>query len=121
MNFAELFEQASQGTKEREPDILPEAAIARLREASQHYARPCQFKVGDLITPVQDSYVKGSGKPHLVIAILWNPEFRFDGDPGDVTYGARFDIRILSISPDGFMAPHWCESAGFQLYARSTL
>ena len=42
IDFSEVFGERAEG--ETPPDILPEAAVERLREASPRYVGPCPFK-----------------------------------------------------------------------------
>jgi hypothetical protein len=92
----------------KKPGILPEAAIMRLREVAKLYCEPHKFKVGDLVTPRSDGIKKGSGQPHLVIAVRENVPLFVDGDIGDSTFGAAPEIRILRVM-NGDVLPYWME------------
>lgn len=99
-------------------DIHPDAAIARMQERAPLYAeaaRGPRFAIGEVVTPFPDASVNDSGKPHLVIAVLPNAGWVFDGEIGTSNFGRRFDMRVLKIRDDSIYAL-WVESAEFMKY-----
>ena len=94
--------------------ILPEAAVTRLREYARHYAQPCPFAVGDLVTPRADCDLKGHGDPHVVIEVDNCGARYFIKDAADSEFGAVFDIRILRICGDDNIRAYWLESWKFE-------
>lgn len=111
-----IFGQRSEGQGSG-PRISHEVQIERLREAAARYARPCPFVVGDLVTPLTESHVKGAGEPHLVVDVRPGPvdsfgrvEPLFQGELGSSAFGMRLDVRILSLIDGETIAPHWVES-----------
>jgi len=109
--FTELLAEAMHGsTRKSAPDILPEAKIARLREAADRIAAPIPFKPGDIVTTRKDSPLKGVGQPRLVIEV--NPDGFDIGecDAGAWMEAAKFDVRYLTLA-DGVIfchqSPHW--------------
>jgi hypothetical protein len=92
----------------KETQILPEAAIARLREVAKLYSEPMKFEVGDLVMPRKDGFKKGQGKPHLVIAVNENAHPDFGGDAGSPSYGSVPEVRVLCFMHDS-IAPYWIE------------
>ena len=96
------------------PKILPEAAVARLREAASRYAEMLhgpRFKVGDWVTPTQDATIKGAGEPHVVVETAQgSPCFGKDCGTHD---GRRVDIRVLKLA-GADIAPFWGESFEYE-------
>jgi hypothetical protein len=122
MNLAGMLLSQSD---DQEPKILPEAAIARLREAATRYAEMYnngpRFKVGDIVTPIADSTLRGAGEPYLVIATLTRAEHeKCSGvDCGSTQFMPWTDIRAICIS-HGDIAPFWSESANFEYWKEPT-
>ena len=120
MDILEMMAKAaSRQNEEDKPTPLPEAQVARLREMITAYsATTCPFKVGDLVTPRRDSPLKGTGVPHAVVATR-DADYDWDcGESGDITFGMRFDMRVISVQQESIV-PHWVESAGFERYVGS--
>ncbi|WP_051949290.1 hypothetical protein [Methylosinus sp. PW1] len=119
--FEEFLRNLAGANKSTSPSILPEAAIARLREAGERYAVGNLFRIGDIVTPRKDSDVKGAGDPHVVIETKDSSkaEFAFVGAPGSNTFGQRLDLRVLHISNDRIV-PHWVESWQFEWWTEQT-
>lgn len=120
--FEEILRKTAEKARDEEgakPRILPEAAIARLREVMPAYrADVVQFAPGDLVTPRRDATVKGTGEPHLVIDVLsgLDRHYRFDqGEAGSNTWGQLIDMRVLRIDGDRTVA-YWVQSADFDTY-----
>jgi hypothetical protein len=120
-----LEDVAAEKLREKtKPEILPEAMIARLREAAHRFTRdgevyPNPFEIGDLVTPRPDSpYSGGRGLPHVVVD--FDPEAfpYFSGSPDSATnWGSVPNLRILAMSHDGeSMAAIWVEAAYFEHY-----
>lgn len=111
------------GKLEDDVKIHPEAVIMRLREAAKRYARSvenCPFGLGELVTPVIDSWLHGSGEPHIVIDIWPDPEPDFtNGEINTVEFGNRFDMRVASILR-GCVVAHWVESYQFKHWESKT-
>jgi hypothetical protein len=103
MNFMDYLADETKETK-----ILPEAAIARLREVAKLYSEPMKFKVGDLVMPRKDGYRKGYGHPHLVIAVNATAEPIFEADDGTPAFGLLPEVRVLCFMHDS-IAPYWME------------
>lgn len=93
--------------------ILPEAAIARLREYETRIHAPCPFKVGDLVVPRSDAPVVHGAveSPYLVIEVLAEPQRFADVDPGNWPFWSKIDVVLLYIYPTGKISvaglPHW--------------
>lgn len=105
-----LGENAAEQRNEK-PKILPEAAVARLREAATHYAEALEgprFSIGDLVTSKADMNIRDSGYPAIVVDVIPGAP-RFHGDPGSIGEGRRLDMRILRVNDD-MIVPFWCES-----------
>ena len=49
------------------PSISDEGKLARLQEALTAYGKINTYVVGDLVTPLKSSPVKGAGEPHIVV------------------------------------------------------
>lgn len=101
--------------------ILPEAAVARLREAFVIFSEPCRFSPGDMVTPRPDSGAHGAGDPMIVLEIKSQPMVLWDqGDYGTSDFGAKIDMRVLSLTPlnagGEAMIPYWVESWRYRKY-----
>lgn len=122
MGLAELLREMDQGERRNAPKPLPEAICATLREVFGRYVRQNPFKAGDLVTPVADSDMKGSGEPHIVLEVRARPEPDFTAsDPrhsGNNAYGRRNDMRVASSVGDS-ISQHWVESWQFERYGGS--
>jgi hypothetical protein len=114
-----LFAMMQAANEEDGPKILPEAAIARLREVAAAYAAGCRFKVGDIVTPRASANIKGAGGPMIVVEVRTDIPRNFVApDPHDVgsqAFGGRLDIRTISLRGDCIIA-HWNESWQFEPY-----
>jgi hypothetical protein len=120
-----MLEDIMRRIKEREktperPPILPEAAVARLRELAANHAeqmRGSRFDVGDLVTPIAGCGLYGAGQPYLVIEThpAAAPCF-VQGDIGTSNYGMRLDMRVLRLQSDKIGA-FWVESFGFERWS----
>ena len=120
MSFTEML---SRSLKAKSPTILPEAAIARLRESAARYAeqmRGCRFAVGDIVTPVSDCELKGAGAPHLVIETRSGAAPEFGTGSNIHRDGARLDMRVLVIHK-GNIVSLWTESFKFERWAAKPL
>ena len=114
MSFADFL--ADMNEAKAGPKILPEAAIARMREVAAKIASPSPFGVGDLVTPCAWAATRGAGEPHIVVEIgTFGRATGGHTEPGAVSYGAILDMRVLSISRDDVVA-HWVESWQFEPY-----
>lgn len=114
MSFAEFLHDLQEA--EAGPKILPEAAIARMREVAAKVASPNPFSVGDLVTPCAWASIKGAGDPHIVVEVgTLGRATNGNTEPGSVAYGAVLDMRVLSVSRDSVVA-HWVESWMFEPY-----
>ena len=112
MNFAEMLAHASARLKGDKPQILPEAAVARIKEHATRYAEMMngpRFKVGDWVTPISDSCLKAAGTPQLVVEIRTHGLPFCDQPAASVVFGAHNDTRVLRMK-DGDVAPFWVES-----------
>ena len=120
MRLAEML----RATMETErPNILPEAAIARLAEHATRYAEQIsrsRFAIGDLVTPVSDCDLKGAGDPHLVIDTRSGAAPEFGTASHIYRDGARLDMRVLFIHRDSIVAL-WTESFKFKRWAAKPL
>ena len=123
MTAEELFSTAvfSAQNDEETPKLDPEVELMRLREAAERHlqadAGP-RFRVGDVVTPSSDSNVRGSGRPHIVIAVNLLATHNFDyGDRNTPSFGCRNDMRIICLSQDRIV-PFWVESAEFVSWTR---
>jgi len=103
MELREILDAAVNEIK-GEDTILPEARIARLREAAQRYHQPNPFKIGDLVTPRGDSKLRGAGQAQLVIEVRRNAELYFHGDESLPSFGARYDMRVLALTNKAIVA-----------------
>lgn len=98
------------------PSPLPEVQIATMREYCALYQKPCRFKVGDLVTPIRGSTVKGAGDPHLVIEVFDEPIRAVHSEKvGTTKFGARLDIRIICLT-QGCYVSFCVESFEFEPY-----
>jgi hypothetical protein len=116
--LAHLRRAADRNAADSAPKISPEGAVARLREAAEHYAQMYaapRFKVGDLVTPIKDRGGCDVGDPHLVVAACSPPGHCFIGDPCSSALGRWLDIRVLLIG-DGGIVPFWGQSADYELW-----
>lgn len=114
MSIFEIISDAAEQSK-RESRPLPEAQVATLLEEFAHYSQPCQFKPGDLITPRATSSYSDRGVPHIVLEVRDEPirNFAPGDDISDVfssAFGARLDIRVAIMVPDGRVVTFWQES-----------
>lgn len=95
---------------------LPEAQIDELRRMFAHYQEGVsRFDVGQLVTPMAASDMKGAGVPHLIVEKNSTAEPAFDGDPGSNRYGRRCDMRVLCWLGGSYSA-YWVESWQFEPY-----
>lgn len=97
--------------------ILPEARIARIKEAADRF-RPnsvLPFKTGDWVTPRKDSHYVGHGDPMLVIETIPDAEPKFTGSKSDPNFGMRPNLRILRMAEDHIVA-FWVEAAYYEAY-----
>ncbi len=111
---------SAQNDEEETPKLDSEVELMRLREVAERHrlddAGP-RFRVGDVVTPSSDSNVRGSGRPHIVIAVR---EATHDFDYGDRNmsgFGCRYDMRIICFVNDRIV-PFWVESAEFVSWTR---
>lgn len=89
--------------------ILPEAALMRLQEHQEHYARwllgPAPWRPGDVVTLRRDSPISGHGDLFMVVEVERLPGG--DGVRGNTTppprsrkTGIREDVRIAFVGSD---------------------
>lgn len=118
----EAIGRAENGRDNKKDKPLPEAIVARLREAQERWtSSKVPFEVGDLVTPRSDAPLKNIGDPHLVIAVDHNarPDFSSGGEPGSFSYGRLNQIRVLSVLGDkksDLLAAFWNEAAFYERY-----
>lgn len=122
--FEDMLRQTIDRVRDEErakPRILPEAAIARLRELLPAYTTArAPYQVGDVVTPRRDSAMKQTGEPHLVVAVLDEPVYRFDhGEVSSNGFGQRLDMRVIHINGERVFA-HWVESSDVVPYVEPT-
>lgn len=100
------------------PTILPEAAIARLREFAAGYAvNP--FKPGDLVIERPDGPLKSSGLPSVVVEVR-EADFDWTGDPCTMEYGRRCNVRVACFARRGSkLVTFWCEHTDLSPYSPS--
>lgn len=115
LNLADLFRGGSAGgAPHSKARPIAEAQIEIMREAFEHYGKPCRFKPGDIVTPAPSSGYSDRGVPHLVLEVFDTPIRYFE--PNDRTgiygteFGAYIDIRVLVLTEDGRTAPFCQES-----------
>lgn len=97
------------------PNRLPYIGqLANLREALEHYEQPCPFVVGDVITPRKNSTYCWAGEPHIVCEVNDQPHPRWDGGPGNQSYGSMLNVRVLVMVASGTVAAFWAESWQFE-------
>lgn len=101
------------------PKILPEAAIARLREAAPRFDRMAvrisPFTVGELVTPRKDGLYGGAGEPCIIVETRAQQSAYFNGPSQSGEFGAYFDTRIIRFLSDSIVAL-WVEGAHFGPY-----
>ena len=118
----DLSEMLRRVRDEREsPQILPEAAIARLAEYAARYAEQLagpRFGVGDLVTPVSDCDLRPAGAPHRVVDVRIGAAPEFGAGAYTNSNGGRFDIRVLCIRDDCVCA-YWTESYKFERWTEA--
>jgi len=96
--------------RKSESSILPEAKIARLKEAAARFTDDNPFKVGDVVTIRQDAPMKGEGEPHLVIESGSTNLGTAVPDEGNWTDGGIRNVRVLMLKDDlimPYVLPHW--------------
>lgn len=100
-------------------DEMKEARVMDLEMLCAVYSAPCQFTVGDLVTPRSIAPYTRSGEPHIVIEVPQVPVRNFNvTNPNEIRsncYGQRCDMRILGPDPD-CISPYWVESWAFEFY-----
>lgn len=109
----DVIEKLLGGRSERRhtlANILPEAAIERLKETAARIHAGNPFKVGDIVTVREDSPMKSAGIPHLIIGI--DPVGYSRGSPADGQWGTAITYDVSFIWTDGdhvipHVAPHW--------------
>jgi len=112
MTLDELISGAREDAPSK-PRIHPLGQIARMRELAPRFTEPCPFKVGDLVTPRKDGFVRGSGQPCLVLHIHAgdkSPDFRI-GESGSPDFGVIPDIRVARVTPNGTCVAFWTYSS----------
>ena len=124
MSLAEMLERIAKEQRESAaPEILPEAAIERLREHAARYAEMLtgpRFKVGDLVKPIADTPIKGVDGPHLVVETRRVEAPQFVGNAGMNTFGAYWDTRVLCMA-NGCVSPFWIESYQLEPWQESAV
>ena len=69
-----------------------ELALARLDAAVEEYNKPCQFKVGDIVTPTATANIRGRGVPHKVLEVYKEPK------PGPQNPGSPYDENDVKVA-----------------------
>jgi hypothetical protein len=106
-----------------EVDLSTEDEIKRLKGFAERYYEPAhnRFKVGDVVMTSANTFIKGPGKPAIVIEIRECHEsdeaidtLKYPGasphNPGFAGYGMFFDMRVLRMERNGTVYPMWVES-----------
>lgn len=94
-------------------DTAEEFKLVKDRAEAWYPSEKCRFKKGDFIKARSDATVKESVSG-VVIDTRDAPAPYFFGETGNVHFGKRLDVRILSID-NGDFVPMWVESAEFEL------
>lgn len=120
MRDLESFLQSMSGER-TSSKILPEAAVARLRELWTAHASTNNYRPGEWVTIRPGVNLVGVGEPHIVL------ESRAKGDEliptggedpqysGSQRYGAKLNVRILGMDGDEAVA-HWVEHYTIEPY-----
>jgi hypothetical protein len=98
------------------PDVL----CTTLTEVADRYISPCEFKVGDLITPRAGYNTKGAGEPFIVVEVFDKPiralaPVENVDDLGSHLFGAKIDIRVAH-EMKGDLIMHVGESWTYEPY-----
>ncbi|MHA6643751.1 hypothetical protein [Mesorhizobium sp. A623] len=99
-------------SRDRMPErsILPEAKIARLREAAERFTGENPFKVGDIVTVREDAPIIGAGDPHLVIESGSDDLSTARPEDGSWTDSVVRNVRLIRVREDDIIpmvVPHW--------------
>lgn len=94
-----------------------DAQLIRLSEVAQMYdenfASPV-FKRGDIVTPMKQYGIKGSGNPHVVLELLPNAEPMFIADKmSSPLNGGRSNMRIATFVDEEILC-YWVEAFQYQ-------
>lgn len=119
MNALEMLLRGGDVEKDTSLSLPLEVIIQRLREYKTRFDDGCQFKPGDIVTPLPDSNYKGQGEPHLVLEVFDEPHRCFVGDVSSHYYGALYDMRVISLraTSRGETIVAWTvTSCDYQLY-----
>ena len=102
-----------------------DAQVDALRAAYDRYTQGARgrFAVGELVTSRSDGMVFRSGEPFIVVEIVDTPPGILDTADaagmvgyGQPNWGARPDMRVLSVDHEGSVLAYWVESWGFDHY-----
>lgn len=123
--FAQMLRAMAQAAREGGDGakLTPEEQIKRLTGFAQRYHELAykRFQVGDVVTASANTYLRNAGTPSIVIEIRepHSSDETIDSaklpgssevEPGHLSYGLLFDMRVLKIHPDGEVYPMWVES-----------
>lgn len=99
----------------RPPPSLHEAQIAELALLLARYGR-CPYKVGDWVTPRQNSCFDLAGEPHVVVEVLADPRIVWNDSHPYTSVNGRFDMRVARVNPTGDLTMFWVEACWFDKY-----
>ena len=74
------------------------------------------FKVGNMVTPVHGTSLRGAGEPHVVVGFNTAAQPDFTGEIGTSRYGTVLNLRVLCNNSECYAA-FWVEAAEFELFA----
>ncbi len=78
-----------------------------------------RFEPGDMVMRSHRTNCHGHGWPAAVLEVLEEPMFYHDAEcepSRDMDFGARLDMRIMHVNPEGIVHAHWVESWAFEIY-----
>lgn len=116
-----LLSSGSSDQEDKKPSRpLPEAQVMELTDYLSRYKKPCPFKVGDLVTPRANSFMRNAGDPHIVIEVLSMPRRIWDDkEPSSMINGMILDMRIAMINDGGSLVSFTVSSVDFQSWSES--
>lgn len=104
--------------KPRRP--IPEAQIVELHDFYERYIQDCPFKPGDLVTPMQNSGIKGAGDPHIVLEVVERPEPILAPDKaGSAAQGIRVNVRTATFYGPEDITMFWHEQQCLEPYTEN--
>ena len=99
--------------------ILPEAMLARIKEAYGWYERAKRmnpFNEGDIVMPREGVNVRGAGKPHIVVEVF-DRKLQTNDVEGGSSGALRFiDMRVMTMEGSEDVVCYPTESWQYEEY-----